>query len=348
MQFTRATMSQSCLRLALLGPPGSGKTYTALTFAHELRQPTQSIALIDAERGSASKYADTFDFDVLNLDTFSPQTYIDAIDTARRAGYPVLIIDSLSHAWSGKDGALEQVDRAAKRNQGNSFAGWRDVTPLHNRMLDAILAYPGHVIVTMRVKVEWVVEKDPRTGKNVPRKVGMAPIQREGMEYEFDVVGDMSVEHDFVITKSRCSLLADQVFHRPGREVTDVLKRWLAGNGKPAQQPQPAPAGEDAAKSSTKPSARQRTATPTEEPASADAPSPDEPTVTPPEARPTPAPIPAEIKALARQCFRNPGELARFCEEHYGAGAADLTDEQRTDLIERLSAMATPKEDATS
>ena len=96
----------------------------------------------------------------------------------------MLIIDSLSHAWAGKDGALELVDKAAARERGNSFAAWRHVTPLHNAMVDAIIGARLHIIVTMRSKVEWVIEKDER-GKAVPRKIGLQPVQREGLEYEF-------------------------------------------------------------------------------------------------------------------------------------------------------------------
>jgi hypothetical protein len=43
------------LRLALCGTSGSRKTYTLLQLATELGGP---VALVDSERGSASKYAD--------------------------------------------------------------------------------------------------------------------------------------------------------------------------------------------------------------------------------------------------------------------------------------------------
>src|SRR5690606_5228856 len=132
------------------------------------------IAVIDTENNSAALYADECEFDVLNLDTFSPEVYVEAIKAAEAAGYDVLVIDSLSHAWMGKDGALELVDKAAKRYQGNSFAAWRDVTPLHNQLVDTILQARLHVIATFRAKTEWVLETDPKTGKTQPRKVGLA------------------------------------------------------------------------------------------------------------------------------------------------------------------------------
>lgn len=245
IQFKKATKTQARLRLALIGPSGSGKTYSALAIAKHLGD---RVAVIDTERGSASKYADLFSFDALELDTFAPTTYVEAIHAAEAAGYDVLIIDSLSHAWMGKEGALEQVDRAAKRSQSNnSYTAWRDVTPMHNALIDAILQSACHIIVTMRAKTEYVLEENER-GKKVPRKVGMAPVQRDGMEYEFDVVGDMNQENDLIISKTRCPALTGQVINKPGEQIAKTLKVWLS-DGAPAPVPAPRPAGIDILKS---------------------------------------------------------------------------------------------------
>jgi KaiC/GvpD/RAD55 family RecA-like ATPase len=209
--------------MALVGPSGSGKTFSALSIATGLGE---RIALVDTERASASKYADEFSFDCMELESFHPQRFIDAIHEAEKGGYEVLIIDSLSHAWMGKDGALEQVDNAAKRSKSsNSFAAWREVTPLHNALVDAILRSRLHIIATMRVKTEWVLEKD-KDGRTVPKKVGLAPVQRDSVEYEFDVVGDLD-EATLVITKTRCRALHEGVFKRPGADLGKTLRAWL-------------------------------------------------------------------------------------------------------------------------
>lgn len=222
-QFQPATKRQARLRLALIGPAGSGKTYTALKVARRLGG---RVALIDTERGSASKYADAFKFDTLQLTTFSPETYVEAIHAAEQAGYDVLIIDSLSHAWVGKGGALEMADQAARGSGENRFTAWRHVTPKHTALVDAMTGTTMHVIATMRSKMEYAIDKDER-GKSVPRKVGMGPIQREGMEYEFDVVGDLDQENTLIITKTRCLTLAGATISKPGDELADTLKAWL-------------------------------------------------------------------------------------------------------------------------
>ncbi len=240
MIFKRATKKESKLRLGLIGPAGSGKTYTALTVAKHFGG---RVALIDSEHGSASKYADIFNFDVLELKSFSPTDYVNAIKAAEQAGYTTLIIDSLSHAWTGKNGALELVDRAtARMKSGNSFAAWREVTPLHNQMVEAIMGAGLHVVATLRSKTEYIVEENSR-GRKVPRKIGMAPIQREGLEYEFDLVGDLDWENRLVITKTRCPELAGAVISKPGKDFAQILKRWLGeGNElKPQQGPQTTP-----------------------------------------------------------------------------------------------------------
>lgn len=243
MKFTKASKKQAKLRLAAIGPSGSGKTYTSLKIASHLGK---KIAVIDSERGSASKYAGIFEFDVLELDSFSPRTYVEAIHAAEEAGYDVVVIDSLSHAWMGKGGALEQVDNASKRG-GNSYTAWRDVTPQHNALVDAIIGCKAHVLVTMRAKTEYVLEEDSR-GKKVPKKVGMAAIQREGLEYEFDVVGDMRIEgNEFVVSKTRCPAMTGQVFQQPGKDVADILKAWLTDGAElpPAPEKKPVELAEE-------------------------------------------------------------------------------------------------------
>ena len=188
------------------------------------------MALVDTERGSASKYADLFDFDVLELESYDPARLIEIIDYVAAKGYRVLCIDSLSHFWIGKDGELDKVDRAARRMQNpNSFAAWKQVTPLHNALIDKMISAPLHILASMRAKTEWILDRDDRTGKTVPRKVGLAPVMRDGIEYEFDVCGDMDQENTLMITKSRCPKLAGGVFPKPGKELADVLKEWLGG-----------------------------------------------------------------------------------------------------------------------
>ena len=241
--FQRARRTDSRLRLALLGPAGSGKTFTALRLAHGMLGPEQRVAVIDTEHASSNLYADetnpdggTFDFDVLDLASmpgsgrYSVEKYLAAIREAAEAEYPILIIDSLSHAWAGEGGLLDFVhERTLRSKTKNSFAGWRDATPLHNRLIEAILGYPGHVIATLRTKVQWVIEQDAK-GQPVPRKVGMQPIQREGLDYEFTVVADIDAEtHTLVVTKTRCAALADRSFPKAGADVAAVLTDWLGG-----------------------------------------------------------------------------------------------------------------------
>jgi hypothetical protein len=152
---------------------------------------------------------------------------IAALEAAKQGGFEVVIIDSLSHFWMGTGGMLEQVDHAARRTGGgNSFAGWKEARPMERAMIDAMLAYPGHVIVTMRTKTEYVVEENER-GKKIPRKIGTKPEQRDGIEYEFDVVGDLDLENTLVVAKTRCSALAKAVLREPDEEFGKTIAAWL-------------------------------------------------------------------------------------------------------------------------
>lgn len=241
--FQKAVKTKSKLRLSIAGPSGSGKTYTALAIAKGIGK----TALIDTESGSASKYADTFDFDVLELTPpFHPDKFIRAIAEASAAGYDVVIVDSLSHAWSGSGGLLEIVDDTAKRmKSSNSFAAWKDATPIQNRLIEAVVRSGIHIIATMRSKTEYILENV--NGKNIPRKVGMAPVQRDGFEYEFDVVAELDYDHNFVVTKTRCAAIDNLVVNKAGDNVSTILLNWLnsgeaVASPAPAEPSQPAPA----------------------------------------------------------------------------------------------------------
>jgi ABC-type dipeptide/oligopeptide/nickel transport system ATPase component len=238
MPFVKATKKQAKGRIALIGISGSGKTWTSLSWARVLAGREGRIAVIDTENHSASKYADTHDFDTLDLESFSPKSYCDAIHEAEKADYDALVIDSLSHAWVGKDGVLAMVDAATTRaRSSNAFTtGWREVTPEHNKLVDALVRCRCHLIVTMRAKTAYEIEDV--NGKKIPRKIGLSPIQRDGMEYEFDLVGDMDDQHRLIVSKSRCKTLDKLVAPEPGQEVFRKFQDWLT-DGVPVEQPAP-------------------------------------------------------------------------------------------------------------
>lgn len=232
IQIRKAVKYDSKLRMALAGPSGSGKTYTSLILATALAGE-KGVCVIDTERGSASKYADAFSFDVIDLETYHPNLYIEAIKAAEDAGYGVLIIDSLSHAWNGPGGLLEIVEQITRRGQNkSSFNAWSEATPLQNRLIDTITRARLHIICTMRTKTEYVVEQNER-GKSAPRKVGLAPVQRADVEYEFDVYADLDIDNTMIVQKSRCSALSGQVIAKPDARVAETLKAWLSGTPAP-------------------------------------------------------------------------------------------------------------------
>lgn len=243
LTFTRATKERAKLRLALFGPSGAGKTYTALGIASGLGG---RVAVIDTERGSASKYADRFEFDVLELPKTDIATYLEGIRAA--AGYDALIIDSLSHAWRE---LLETVDQLARTKYGgNKWSAWSEGTPMQNRLIDALLSFDGHLIATMRTRTEWVIQTDER-GKNSPKRIGTSPEQGKGIEYEFDLLMEISPEHTGVVTKDRTGRLQDSVIECPGAELGRELADWLATGIAPAprasapaqvEAPEPEPA----------------------------------------------------------------------------------------------------------
>ena len=229
MEFKPAKRRRAKLRLGIAGPSGSGKTYSALVIANGL-VPWSKVAVIDSENGSAELYSHLGSYSTLTLEPpYSPEKYIEAIHLAEQLGFEVIIIDSLSHCWSGEGGILDQQGKAADtKYKGNTWAAWRDVTPKHNALVEAMLKSPCHIIATLRSKTEYAQVSE--NGRTVVKKIGLAPVQRDGMEYEFTVFLDLSIEHIATASKDRTSLFDGQ-YLKPSADTGQKLLSWLNCEG---------------------------------------------------------------------------------------------------------------------
>jgi hypothetical protein len=236
--FQRAERKKAKLRLSIDGPSGSGKTYSSLMVAGGLVEDGK-IFLIDTERDSATLEVGKPgipDFEHATLTPpYTPEKYRQYITAAIEEGADIIIIDSLSHAWSGSGGVLDMHDTATKAQRGgNSWAAWREVTPEHNALVDAILQAESHIICTMRTKTAWEIVDDG-SGKKKPIKIGLKPEQREGMEYEFTLVLDLAIEgHVATASKDRTSLFDGKHFI-PSYDTGAELADWLDNGRDPVE-----------------------------------------------------------------------------------------------------------------
>lgn len=248
IQIRKAERVRSKLRLALAGPAGAGKTMSALKVAKGMGG---KVCIIDTERGSGDLYANLYDYSVITLEPpFKPDLAIEAIHAAEKAGFDVIIIDSLSHFWSDEGGLLDQADKMQSSGK-NRFTMWADLTPQHRRLVNAMLNSPKHIIGTMRSKQEYAMETDEK-GKASVRKLGLAPVQRDGMEYEFTVFFDISQDHYAKATKDRTNMFGNEIFIADettgarlmkwlddGRVDTGALKREIVGQFERLEIPLP-------------------------------------------------------------------------------------------------------------
>lgn len=234
--FKKAQKSKSKLRLAICGASGSGKSFSALRIASGMAAASgMKIAAIDSEKISLEKYADRFEFDIANeFDRLDIDTLLMLLSNAEKDGYGILIIDSLTHPWKN---LLDEVDKIASgRCRGNSFAAWRFGTPKQNLLIEKILTSSCHIIATMRSKMEWLVEQEAG-GKSKPVRVGLAPEQGKGIEYEFDMLIDLSVDHIANVLKDRTGKYQDAIIEKPGEEFGKELLAWLNDGAEPKKQP---------------------------------------------------------------------------------------------------------------
>ena len=235
--FKRAERTKTFIKLAILGPSGSGKTYSALRLARGLVGPTGRIAFLDTENRSATLYSDLTEFDhceiVPRVDRFDYRDFITGTLEAEKAGYDCLIIDSGSHLWQG----ILDEKSARDAKGGNSFTNWADSTKHFNKTIQAFLQARIHTISCIRSKTEYVLEES-RNAKgclvSVPRKIGLAPIMRDGIEYEFTTVFDVQADHTCNVSKDRTGLFVDyapelsrtfQITEETGQQIAN----WLAG-----------------------------------------------------------------------------------------------------------------------
>lgn len=231
--FTKATKVQAKARLAVFGPSGAGKTFSSLRVASGIVSVAGgTIGVIDTEYGAASKYSDRFSFETLQLRDPTIEDYIAALGAAAEAGFSVIVIDSLSHGWQA---LLEEVDRlASTRYRGNSHAAWAEGTPKQKALVRAINACPAHLIATMRSNTAWEIADDGR-GRTKPTRVGLKPEQGKGIEYEFDLLMEMSIHHDCEIIKDRSGRFQDRTIKKPGEDFGKELAEWLSDGVAPPE-----------------------------------------------------------------------------------------------------------------
>ncbi len=206
MKLNKAKRHQVKLRIGLSGASGFGKTYSALLLAYGMTNDWSKIAIIDTENNSASLYSHLGDFNVLVLtEPFQPERYIKAIETCEEAGMEVIIIDSITHEWSGKGGCLEIHERL-----GGRFLDWAKVSPRHQAFIDKILNSKCHIITSVRRKTDYSMDAD-MNGKTRVVKHGTKEETRTGFEYEltvnFELIND---KHLASASKDRTGLFMNK------------------------------------------------------------------------------------------------------------------------------------------
>jgi hypothetical protein len=221
MELKPTNRKQARIRLALQGPSGSGKTYSALMLAYGISQNWSKIAVIDTEHQSAHLYSHLGVYQVLALGPpYSPERFIEAINTCEDAGMDVIIIDSLSHEWEGDGGILDTHAQMV----GNSFTNWSKLTPRHNSLIQRVLSSGKHVIATFRSKQDYVLSD--KNGRSVPEKVGMKAVARDGVEYDFTVVFELDIYHNATCTKDRTQLFNINSPFKISDKIGEQIHKW--------------------------------------------------------------------------------------------------------------------------
>lgn len=221
MNISKASRKKAKMRLTISGPSGSGKTYSAILVAYGLTGNLSKVCVIDTENSSAELYAHLGDYNTIQLAApFVPEKFIDAIKLCEQGGIETIIIDSASHEWDGLGGILDIHTSIP----GNSFTAWSKVTPRHNAFIQTMLQSPCHIITTVRSKTEYVLAD--KNGKQVPEKVGMKGIQKDGYEYDATLAFELNINHTAQVSKDRTGLFIGKHDFVLTPEVGRKIRQW--------------------------------------------------------------------------------------------------------------------------
>jgi len=221
MNIRKAERKQAKIKLAIQGPAGSGKTFSAIQLSKGLVGELSKVCIIDTENGSADLYAHLGDYLIIPLSKpFTPERYIQAIELAENSGIECIIIDSISHCW-------EYLLDFHAGLSGNSFTNWSKITPRLNNLISKILSSTTHIIATLRVKQDYVLQ-DKGNGKLVPEKIGLRSIQRDGLDYEFTIVFEVDIHHFATCSKDRTELFSNTPPFIISQETGNKIADWCA------------------------------------------------------------------------------------------------------------------------
>lgn len=231
MQLQPANKQNIKMKMALHGPSGAGKTYSALLLAYGLCGDWSKIAVVDSENNSANLYAHLGNYQVLPLlPPFTPENYMAAITICESKGIEVVILDSISHEWAGLGGILD-IHAQVKGN--NSYTNWLKVSPRHEAFVQKLLQSPVHIISTIRSKQDYIlIEKN---GKQVPEKVGIKGIQRANLDYEFTLLFELDMNNKAVATKDRTSLFYGKPSFTLTADTSRSILNWCTQGEKGVQ-----------------------------------------------------------------------------------------------------------------
>lgn len=229
MQVTDGVREKQKALIGLAGPSGSGKSLSSLLLAFGLMKEAhpdlpesevwKKIGVADTEHKRMLTYIGQLhnnitigSFKHINFEPpFNTDRYNMAIKLLKQQGCEVVIIDSLSHQWQGEGGVVETHGQM----QGNSFQNWGKLAPESSKLTKGLTTQDVHMITTLRVKSDYVIELIE--GKNVPKKVGMKPVQKDDMEYEFDTVFSIGMDHLARVSKDITNLFEGEFL------ITDAI-----------------------------------------------------------------------------------------------------------------------------
>ncbi len=170
LQIVDAEQVAEYSKMLFYGTPHSGKSYTSLQVANEMKVEGDQIGVIDLEGGGTTQYSRKFPHRLIKTPSAHPNYIIDAVDIFLKEQIDIIVVDGLDELWSW---AIQYADEKGS---------WSQISKMTNKALDYIARVDAHIIATSKTTNK---KRETKSGDAVDAKPAPPQFGKRYLEATF-------------------------------------------------------------------------------------------------------------------------------------------------------------------